>query len=132
MCLEMMVAAMSEHSAASYESMKTQQERLIPAGVTEVEARWLPEVAEPLIRLSGPLEDPAPHYSAPADAVVAVHSATFGQHEWPVPAQERPCADAALRARHFAAALLDGAVLPSMTGVRLLLPLHPFRRPLSE
>ena len=90
---------------------------LLPAGVTEVEARWLPEVAQPLIRLSGPLEDPPPHYSAAADAVVATHSATFGQHEWPVPAQERPCKDPAVQARHFAAALLEGAVLPSMAGV---------------
>lgn len=86
------------------------------AGVTEVEARWLPEVAQPLIRLSGPLNDPTPHYSAAADAVVATHEATFGQHEWPMPAQELPCTDAAVQARHFAAALLDGSVLPLMAG----------------
>ncbi len=95
----------------------------LPAGVTEVEARWLPEVAQPLIRLSGPLEAPPPHYSAVADEVVTTHSATFGQHEWPMPTQERPCEDAALQARHFAAALLDGAVLPSMAGVVHSLPL---------
>ena len=88
-----------------------------------MEARWLPEVAQPLIRLSGPLEDAPPRYSAAADAVVTTHSATFGQHEWPMPAQERPCADAAMQARHFAAALLDGAVLPSMAGARHPLPL---------
>ena len=86
------------------------------AGVTEVEARWLPEVAEPLIRLSDPLDEPPPHYSAAADAVVTVHDATFGRHEWPMPAQELPCRDAAVQARCFAAALLDGAVLPSMAG----------------
>ena len=89
---------------------------LTSAGVTEVEARWLPEVAEPLIRLSGPLDEPPPHYSAAADAVVTVHDATFGKHEWPMPAQELPCRDAAVQARCFAAALLDGAVLPSMAG----------------
>ncbi len=50
---------------------------VMATGVTEVEARWLPEVAQPLIRLSGPLDDPAPHYSAAADAVVATHEATF-------------------------------------------------------
>ena len=89
---------------------------VMDAGVTEVEARWLPEVAQPLIRLSGPLDDPMPHYSAAADAVVATHEATFGQHEWPMPAQELPCSDAAMQARHFAAAFLDGIVLSSMAG----------------
>ena len=86
------------------------------AGVTEVEARWLPEVAKPLIRLSAPLDEPPPHYSAAADVVVTVHNATFGRHEWPMPAQELPCCDAAVQARCFAVALLDGAVLPSMAG----------------
>lgn len=92
--------------------------RCVCTGVTEIEARWLPEVAKPLVRLSGPLEAPPPHYSAAADAVVTTHDASFGQHEWPMPAQEQPCTDAALQARHFAAALLDGFVLPSMKGRR--------------
>lgn len=86
------------------------------AGVTEVEARWLPEVARPLIRLSAALDEPPPHYSAAVDAVVTMHDASFGRHEWPVPAQELPCNDAALQARWFAVALLDGTVLPSMAG----------------
>ena len=84
--------------------------------MTEIEARWLPEVAKPLVRLSGPIEGALPHYSAAADAVVTTHDASFGQHEWPMPAQEQPCADVALQARYFAAALLDGSVLPSMKG----------------
>ena len=43
-------------------------------GVTEVDARWLASVAEPLVELSAPLNPPALHYSSAADAVVATHA----------------------------------------------------------
>ncbi|CAL8464255.1 g3790 [Coccomyxa elongata] len=82
-------------------------------GVTEVDARWLATVAEPLVQLSAPLDAPAPHYSSAADAVVATHAATFGRHGWPLPPIERPLLDAVVQARVFAAALLAGHVLPA-------------------
>lgn len=86
------------------------------AGVTEVEARWLSQVAEPLVALSEPLQSPPPHYSKALDAVVAVHDASFGRHAWPLPPVERPITDAPTRARCFAAALLNGEFLPSFAG----------------
>ena len=46
----------------------------LSVGVTEVDARWLASVAEPLVELSAPLDAPEPHYSSAADAVVATHA----------------------------------------------------------
>ena len=86
------------------------------AGVTEVEAGWLLEVARPLVALSPPLDAPAPRYDPKQDAVVALHGATFGRHEWALPAAKRPHPDPRVRARAFAAALLGGEVFQELKG----------------
>ena len=69
------------------------------AGVTEVEGRWLSEVAAPLVALSEQLQTPPPHYSRAIDAVVASHGASFGRHAWALPPVERPVTEPATQAR---------------------------------
>ncbi len=81
-----------------------------------MEAGWLSTVAEPLVQLSAPQDDPAPHYSRAADAVVATHAITFGRHGWPLPSVEKLLLDKTLQARFFAAALLAGRVLTALEG----------------
>lgn len=102
------------------------------AGVTEVEAGWLLEVARPLVALSPPLDAPAPRYDPKQDAVVALHGATFGRHEWALPAAKRPHPDPRVRARAFAAALLGGEVFQELKGakeVAFLVRLGMWRHP---
>ena len=86
------------------------------AGVTEVEAGWLLEVTQPLVALSPPLDSPLPRYDPKTDAVLALHKATFGRHEWALPADRRPHPDPHMRARVFAAALLAGEVFLQIKG----------------
>ncbi len=59
---------------ANNSGYKTSRSGDFHVGVTEVDARWLAAVAEPLVELSAPLDAPAPHYSSAADAVVATHA----------------------------------------------------------
>lgn len=92
--------------------------RSCAAGVTEVDLAWLTDVAPPLMALSAPLEEPAPRYVPARDAVLAWHGAAFGRHGWALPPVARPVADAGARAALFAAALLAGRVLPSLSGAR--------------
>ena len=81
-----------------------------------MEAGWLLEVAQPMVALSPPLDTPLPRYDPKTDAVLALHEATFGRHEWALPAARRPHPDPHTRARTFAAALLAGEVFPHFKG----------------
>jgi ATP-dependent RNA helicase DHX37/DHR1 len=81
-----------------------------------VDAAWLSAVAEPLVAFSKPLQSPPPRYDPSSDTVLASHEVSFGRHEWPLPLAERPHEDPNVRARCFAAALLSGIVLPSLSG----------------
>ena len=90
------------------------------AGITEIAPHWLVEAAAPLCSVSAPLDEPPPQYVAKADAVLAWHDVSFGRHQWELPRTRRRHPDAAIRARAFAAALLDGGVLPSMSGASRL------------
>ena len=89
-------------------------------GITEIAAHWLVSAAAPLCSVSAPLDEPQPQYVAKADAVMAWHEVSFGRHQWELPRTRRQHPDAATRARVFAAALLDGSVLPSMSGASRL------------
>lgn len=81
------------------------------------QAEWLPQSGSPLCQLSAPLAEPKPFYqAAPSDAVLAWHEARYGRHEWPLPAVAAPHPDATERAAVFAAALLEGKVVPAMAG----------------
>ena len=88
----------------------------MPAGVTAIEASSLSQVAKPLCIWSGPLLDPPPCYTPASDAVQCWHRATFGKHDWPLPAVLMTHADAAARTAVFATALLEGKVLPVFQG----------------
>lgn len=81
--------------------------------------------------VSPPLEDPAPHYVLGADAVLSWHDASYSTHAWPLPRLQLRCEDAARAAGAFAAALLAGAVFPSLAGISsfLLAPAASAARP---
>lgn len=106
----------------AYSEVVRTAKRPYMAGVTEVEAGWLAEVAAPLVTLLAPGEA---HYDAGVDAVLARREATFGRHAWPLPHAWSRHPDAAARARCFAAALLEGAVLPRFAELRPALAAAP-------
>ncbi|EIE25583.1 P-loop containing nucleoside triphosphate hydrolase protein [Coccomyxa subellipsoidea C-169] len=116
----------------AYTQIVRTEKRPYMTGVTEVEAGWLSTVAEPLVQLSAPQDDPAPHYSRAADAVVATHAITFGRHGWPLPSVEKPLLDKTLQARFFAAALLAGRVLPALEELRDVLAASPAKAAAAE
>lgn len=77
---------------------------------------WLADSSTPLCRLSDPLPDPPPLYSASSDEVLAWSDASYSRLAWPLPRQQRRHPNADERAAVFGAALLEGRVLPCMTG----------------
>ncbi len=88
----------------------------LAAGVTEIEAGWLAEVAQPLCSFSEPLPEPPPGYSAQADAVLSWRAVTFGSLGWELPPSRAWHPHAEERAAAFGAALLEGNVLPALKG----------------
>ncbi len=108
----------------AYSEVVRTAKRAYMAGVTEVEAAWLAEVAAPLVALAPAAEDTA-RYDTSADAVLAAHEAAFGRHAWPLPSVQRPHPDPGVCARCFAAALLEGAVLAPFAALRPALAAAP-------
>ena len=97
----------------------------LAAGVTEIEAGWLAEVAQPLCSFSEPLPEPLPSYSAQADAVLSWRAVSFSSLRWELPPSRGRHPRAEERAAAFGAALLEGSVLPAMKGEHILLqPVH--------
>lgn len=86
------------------------------AGVTEIDAHWLEEVFTPLCHVSPPLVDPPPGYLPKKDAVMAWHDVTYGKHDWQLPRSRSKHPEREIRSRIFAQALLEGKVLPSISG----------------
>ncbi|MEW5308530.1 MAG: hypothetical protein WDW38_000482 [Sanguina aurantia] len=95
------------------------------AGVTAIEPSWLADSNTPLCRLSEPLPDPPPVYSTSSDEVLAWSDASYSRLAWPLPRQQRRHPSADERAAVFGAALLEGRVLPCMTGLRASLSAAP-------
>lgn len=95
------------------------------AGVTAIEPQWLSALAAPMCTFSAPLIDPAPFYSVTADAVLAWREVTFGQYDWPLPRHAAPHPELSERAATFAAALLEGKILPSMAALRAAMAVPP-------
>lgn len=95
------------------------------AGLTAVEARWLPTAATPLCSFSAPLLDPQPYYSPAADAVMCWQDVTFGAHQWPLPRHAARHPEASERCAVFAAALLEGKVLAGMAALRPAMAVPP-------
>eukprot|EP00891_Asterochloris_glomerata_P009844 jgi/Astpho2/9844/gw1.00149.216.1_t len=94
-------------------------------GVTEIEAGWLAEVAQPLCSFSEPLPEPPPGYSAQADAVLSWRAVTFGSLGWELPPSRAWHPHAEERAAAFGAALLEGNVLPALKGLNAAWVLPP-------
>ncbi|GLC69391.1 hypothetical protein PLESTF_000824800 [Pleodorina starrii] len=103
-----------------YTQLLRTEKRPYMAGLTAIEAEWLAESGTPLCALSAaPLTDPAPSYRGPpVDAVLAWREARYGTHGWALPPVAAPHPDAAERSAVFAAALLEGRVLPGMAELR--------------
>jgi len=124
------------HSAAPefvvYSQVVRTSKRPYMGGVTAIEPHWLVQSRTPLAVLSPPLADPPPVYRpSPTDAVLAWHDAKYGLHEWQLPPCLQPLEDAAAAAAVFAAALLEGRVVPGFAELRpvLLSPPSVVMRP---
>ncbi|EFJ47234.1 hypothetical protein VOLCADRAFT_120994 [Volvox carteri f. nagariensis] len=110
-----------------YMQLLRTEKRSYMTGLTAIEPEWLAESGTPLCALSAtPLTDPPPSYRGPpVDAVLAWREARYGMHGWALPPVAAPHPDASERAAGFAAALLEGRVLPAMTEVRPHLAASP-------
>ncbi|GAB4819939.1 hypothetical protein N2152v2_006985 [Parachlorella kessleri] len=109
----------------AYTELVRTAKRPYMAGLTAIEPPWLPEVAAPLCEFSEPLEDPPPAYRPGSDQVVCWRQVTFGKHGWQLPPSSGPHPDPQERCAVFAAALLEGRVLPAMQGLRKGLAIPP-------
>ncbi len=96
---------------------------MLAAGVTSIEAHWLPEVAASLCTFSAALLDPPPAWDKMQDKVLACHEVAYGGHAWPLPHHKRLHADPKQRCAAFAAALLEGRVFPAFGGESSWTPL---------
>ncbi|KAL4857499.1 ATP-dependent RNA helicase DEAH13 [Chlorella vulgaris] len=117
------------HSTApeyvTYTELVRTVKRPYMAGLTGIEPGWLAEVAAPLCTFSAPLADPQPFYKPAADQVLCWRDATFGRHTWQLPRGTAPHPDPSERCAVFAAALLDGKVLPSFAQLKAGLAVPP-------
>lgn len=88
--------------------------------ISSPQAEWLAQSGTPLCVLSAtPLSDPPPAYRPPpTDAVLAWREARYGPRGWQLPPVAAPHPDQAERCAVFAAALLEGRVLPALAGER--------------
>ncbi|KAG0620842.1 hypothetical protein M758_4G248800 [Ceratodon purpureus] len=82
-------------------------------GVTGVQATWLVSHATPLCTFSKPVADPPPWYDSITDTVNCWVLPSFGPHLWELPPHSIPLKNSKARAAVFAAALLEGKVVPS-------------------
>ncbi|WOK92629.1 hypothetical protein Cni_G01320 [Canna indica] len=94
-------------------------------GVTTVKSDWLVKYASSLCTFSAPLTDPKPYYEPLSDQVLCWVSPTFGKHNWQLPLHGIPINNAILRLSVFAAALLEGNVLPCLRSVQKFLVAPP-------
>ena len=98
-----------------YADLIQTEKRPYLAGATSIDAAWLATDARALVRLSAPLDDPAPRYAPAKDAVVAFRAATFGRHRWRLPLVASVAgAECPGSCEAFAVALLDGRVSRAM------------------
>ena len=98
-----------------YADLIQTEKRPYLAGATAIDAAWLATDARALVRLSAPLDDPAPRYAPAKDAVVAFRAATFGRHRWRLPLVASVAgAECPGSCEAFAVALLDGRVSRAM------------------
>ena len=82
-------------------------------GVTGVQPTWLVSHAAPLCTFSKPVADPPPWYDPHTDAVMCWVLPTFSAHLWELPPHAVPLKAPKARAAVFAAALLEGKVVPA-------------------
>ncbi|GIL53593.1 hypothetical protein Vafri_9207 [Volvox africanus] len=110
-----------------YMQLLRTEKRPYMAGLTAIEGDWLTECGTPLCMLSAaPLANPPPSYRGPpVDAVMAWREARYGIHDWALPPVAVPHPDVTERAAVFAAALLEGRVLPAVAELRPHLAASP-------
>lgn len=89
---------------------------MLCASFSPSQPEWLTACGTPLASVSEPLAEPAPVFRPDMDRVVAWHDVAYGRHEWALPMCLRPHPDAVTRTAVFAAALLEGKVLPGFAG----------------
>lgn len=94
-------------------------------GVTGVQANWLVSHAAPLCTFSKPVADPPPWYDAETDTVMCWVLPTFGPLRWELPPHAVPLKNSKARAAVFAAALLEGKVVPAFLSLLPYLAADP-------
>lgn len=94
-------------------------------GVTTIKSDWLVKYASSLCTFSAPLTDPRPLYEPLSDQVLCWVNPTFSNHNWLLPMHSIPIKNPTLRLAVFAAALLEGNVLPCLRTVQKFLAATP-------
>ncbi|KAG5532452.1 hypothetical protein RHGRI_026926 [Rhododendron griersonianum] len=94
-------------------------------GATSVKADWLVKYAKSLCCFSAPLADRKPYYNPELDQVFRWVVPTFGPHRWQLPLHGEPIENDSHRVAVFAAALLEGHVLPCLISVGKFLAASP-------
>lgn len=92
---------------------------------TSVKADWLVKYAKSLCCFSAPLADPKPYYNPELDQIFSWVVPTFGPHRWQLPLHGLPITKDPHRVAVFAAALLEGHVLPCLISVGKFLAASP-------
>jgi ATP-dependent RNA helicase DHX37/DHR1 len=108
-----------------YSELVRTSKRPYMAGVTAVEASWLPRSAAAMCDFSEPLANPPPFYNPSVDAVMCWRDATFGRHCWPLPRTTGEHSNATERAAAFADAFLSGEVVKSASELKSMLAVQP-------
>eukprot|EP01124_Arcella_intermedia_P004963 TRINITY_DN12874_c0_g1_i1.p1 TRINITY_DN12874_c0_g1~~TRINITY_DN12874_c0_g1_i1.p1 ORF type:complete len:639 (+),score=166.54 TRINITY_DN12874_c0_g1_i1:92-1918(+) len=83
-------------------------------GVTVINPSWLPELAEPLITYSAPLEVPPPKWDPEADKILCFVTPTYGPNEWVLPHHQMELPGGVEKYRYFARYLLEGIIVPEL------------------
>eukprot|EP00884_Botryococcus_braunii_P019188 jgi/Botrbrau1/5953/Bobra.0366s0123.1 len=104
------------------------------AGVTEIEAEWLHDVAAPLCTVSDPMPEYPARYMPGRDAVMCRRQVQYGRYSLQLPHVIVLHPDPEERVAAFAAALLDGSAVPSLAGLKseLVMPASAARRVASR
>ncbi|KAJ3426670.1 hypothetical protein M0812_26238 [Anaeramoeba flamelloides] len=78
--------------------------------VTEIDHKWLFDLASPLISYGKPLEEPAPRYNAKLDTLTCFVSPIFGLHSWKLPTKEIEIPSVGDRIKYFVKDFLLGNI----------------------
>eukprot|EP00501_MAST-03F_sp_TOSAG23-6_P001574 GSMAST32.ASY1.ANO1.1638.1 assembled CDS len=97
--------------------------RLFMRGVTIIEAKWLPTVANgsPLLHNGDEvLLDPPPYYNTTSDSILCYRQYKYGTYAWTLPLQTEEHPKGSNKIQWFARRLLEGCVVLDPSGSNIL------------